>query len=117
MLVERKEFKNDDQSIGYIESIFESGNLLKSIYFPESRKLYLTFSRGHTYLYGDISPEFYQEFENSDSQGKFFYNRISKNPNIKFRREFNLFPSEIQEIKEIIESKRTIQIIEEDDDE
>jgi hypothetical protein len=106
MLVERKEVLNEDKSIGYIESVFNSGNVLKTTYFSESQRLYIAFNRGHTYSYGNISPEFYQEFEKNESQGKFFYSRINNNKEYPFRLEFTLYPNEVKELKQILENKK-----------
>ena len=105
MLIERKEILNDDGSIGYIESIFKSDNILKTTYFPKDRRLYIAFSRGHTYSYSNISPEFYQEFEDAESHGKFFYGKINKKPEFPYRKEFTLYPNEINNIKETINEK------------
>lgn len=102
MLVERKEFHNEDGSIGYIESVFKSENILKTTYFPIMQRLYIAFSRGDTYSYGNVSSEFYQEFENAESHGKFFYKNINKKSQYPYRREFSLYPNEVNSIKEIV---------------
>lgn len=105
MLVEHNEIKNEDGSIGYIESIFTSDNILKTTYFPKDKRLYIAFKRGHTYSYFEITEEMYYEFEESESQGKYFLKHINKNPNITYRKEFSLYPNEIQEINETIKNK------------
>ncbi len=104
MLVERKEFKEKDDSIGYIESVFNSDNVLKTTYFPSSQRLYIAFSRGHTYSYGNINPELYNEFEEAESQGKFFYKKINNNKSYPYRKEFTLYPKEVQDLKTIVEN-------------
>lgn len=106
MLIERKEVLNEDNSIGYIEAIFNSGNVLRTTYFPAAQRLYIAFSRGQTYSYSNITEEFYNEFEKSDSQGKFFHLKINNNKAFVYRKEFTLYPSEIQEIKKIIEENK-----------
>ena len=107
MLVERKEINKEDGSIGYIESIFKSDNILKTTYFPEIQRLYIAFNRGNTYSYGNISPEFYQEFEDAESHGKFFHQHIKNNINkYPYRKEFTLYPTEIDEVKKIIEENK-----------
>lgn len=105
MLVERKEILNEDGSVGYIEAIFTSDNVLKSTYFPNDNRLYIAFRRGHTYSYNNINEEMYKEFETAESQGKFFYKNINKNLKITYRKEFSLYPNEIKDINEIIENK------------
>lgn len=102
MLLDRKEVLNEDGSIGYIESIFNSGNMMKTTYFPVGHKLYIAFNRGHTYSYENISPEFYQSFEDADSQGVFFTKNINKNTKYPARKEFTLYPQEVKAIKEEI---------------
>lgn len=103
MLVERNEINEKDGSLGYIESIFKSSNILKTTYFPTLNKLYIAFSRGHTYSYSNISEELYDEFENAESHGKFFYQRINNKTEYPHRREFTLYPRELDDVKKIIE--------------
>jgi hypothetical protein len=105
MIVERKEILNEDKSIGYIESVFKSDNILKTTYFPKMQRLYIAFSRGHTYSYENITPEFYEEFEDAESHGKFFYKNINKKDEYPYRKEFTLYPNEINELKNIVENK------------
>ena len=112
MLVERKEILNEDGSVGYIESVFMSENILKTTYFPGSQRLYIAFSRGDTYSYGNVSPDFYQEFEDAESHGQFFHKKINKKPQYPYRREYKLLPYEIEGFKKIIEEHNT----EEDDE-
>ena len=109
MLMERKEFKEEDNSIGYIESVFDSGNVLKTTYFPNMQRLYIAFSRGHTYSYGNISQELYDEFEDNYSQGIFFHNRINNKKEFPSRKEFTLYPTEVKELKEIVEMHKNNQ--------
>jgi len=113
MLVERKEILNEDKSIGYIESVFNSDNVLKTTYFPGAQRLYIAFSRGHTYSYGNVSREMYNEFEAADSQGKYFHAKINNKSKFPTRKEFTLYPNEVRDLKQIVENKKII----EDDDE
>lgn len=102
MLVERKEFTENDGSVGYIECVYKSDNILKTTYFPGIQRLYIAFSRGHTYSYGNVSPEFYEEFENADSQGVFFHKKINNNKAHPYRKEFTLYPAEVVDLKQIV---------------
>lgn len=102
MLIERKEIKNEDGSIGYIESIFKSENILKTTYFPLTKKLYISFGRGGVYSYSNITTKLYDEFENADSHGKFFRKKIYNKDEYPFRKEFTLYPNEVKDIKENI---------------
>ena len=106
MIFKRKEIKNDDNTIGYIESVFKSDNILKTTYFHKDRRLYIAFSRGHTYSYGNISPSFYKEFESAESHGKFFYKRINNNKSHPYRKEFTLYPHEVQGLKEVVKNHK-----------
>lgn len=106
MLVERKEIRNEDNSIGYIEAVYNSGNILKTIYFIAQNRLYISFKRGGTYSYDNITSEMYGDFETAESQGKYFHKVISANPSkYPYRHEFNLMKLEIEEIINLIESK------------
>jgi len=101
MLVERKEYIEKDTDLTYVESIFKSENILKTTYFPHSQRLYISFSRGDTYSYENITPELYQGFEDAaESHGKFFHKNINK----KFpqRREYKLLPYEVEGLKEVV---------------
>ena len=104
MLVDKKiHYENDE--IGYIESIFNSGNILKTTYFPKQQRLYIAFKRGQTYSYGNVPNELYEEFETAESQGKFFHKNIRNNDTYPYRKEFTLYPTEVSEAKKIIEEK------------
>lgn len=113
MLIERNEYVDTDGSIGYVESVFKSGNVLKTTYFPKANKLYIAFSRGHTYSYSNISEEMFNNFEKSDSQGVFFQKNINNNQKFMPRKEFTLYPREVSELKLLVKSK---EILEEDDE-
>lgn len=105
MLVERNEILNEDGSLGYIESIFKSANILKTVYFKDTEKLYITFSRGNTYLYTKVNFDFYKRFEDAESNGKFFHKNIRGK--IDYFKEFKYYPSEVDTLKQLIESKLT----------
>jgi hypothetical protein len=112
MLVEHKEVKNPDGTVGYVESVFKSDNVLKTTYFPNNQRLYIAFSRGQTYSYANISPEMYEEFEDADSQGVFFHKKINNNKAHPSRKEFTLYPNEVKDLKQLVEEHN----IEEDDE-
>lgn len=102
MLVQKEAVNNEDGSLGYVECVFKSENILKTVYFVENETLYITFSRGNTYSYLNIPLDFYWEFEEADSHGKFFHSKIK----IKYpcHKEYNHYPHEVQELKEIVEN-------------
>ena len=102
MLVERKEVLNEDGILGYVESIFKSANILKTVYFVDTEKLYITFSRGNTYLYTEFGKDFYKRFEDAESNGKFFHQHIKNK--VPYYKEYTYYPHEVQELKEIIEN-------------
>lgn len=100
MISNRVEHNDPDGTLGFIESIYFSDNVLKSTYFPKTRMMYISFSRGGTYSYSNIDGELYSRFEEVDSQGEFFHKNIAKFPNkYKARKEFTLYPEELNEIK------------------
>lgn len=102
MLINKREFLESDGTIGYIESIFDSSNVLKSTYFPKINRLYIAFNRGNTYSFSNISGDIYNEFECAESQGVYFNKKINKNSEFTHRKEFTLYPEEIKDIKFII---------------
>ena len=101
MIVKRSEVTDNDGT--YIECIFHSSNILKTIYFTHKNKLYISFNRGHTYSYSNIDREEYDEFEKSESQGKTFYKKWINNSKYPYYKEFSLNNYEIEEAKKIIE--------------
>ena len=105
MLIKRKEIKEKDGSIGYIESVFDSTNILKTTYFPQKQRIYIAFNRGGTYSYGEIDNKIYEEFENNESQGVFFQKKIKNK--FPFAKEFTLYPNEVNEIKQMVEAYKT----------
>lgn len=101
MLVETKEFLEDDGSTGYYECIFKSSNILGTTYFPKINMLYISFGRGTVYSYRNVTMEFYNEFLDAESHGEFFQKNIAKNPNkYPYRKEYTLYPEEIRGLKE-----------------
>jgi len=112
MIVERKQFQEEDGSLGYIECVYSSGNVLKTTYFPNNQRLYIAFNRGHTYSYANISPKQYQDFEEAESQGKYFHRKINNNVSHVARKEFTLYPNEVKDLKQIVEDNK----LETDDD-
>jgi hypothetical protein len=101
MLVRERSFTEEDASIGYYEAIFDSSNILKTTYFPQQERLYISFNRGGVYSYQNISQEKYDEFKKAESQGKFFIQEIKKKPDeYPYRKEFTLYPEEVNNIKE-----------------
>ncbi len=103
MLVKRIDHKDSDDTIGYIECIFVSENILKTIYFNKTKIMYVSFSRGGTYSYTDVGQEKYNEFEQAESQGVFFHQNIAKSKEHKCTKEFTLYGEEINEIRKIID--------------
>ena len=106
MLVERKVVLNEDASLGYVEAIFDSSNILKTTYFKQAQRLYIAFNRGGTYSYEHVTPELYEQFENAESQGLFFSSKIKNNKAHPYRKEFTLYPYEINDAKQIIEEHK-----------
>lgn len=103
MLVSKTIVKNtDDDSLGYIECVYDSTSILKSIYFVQTKLLYIAFGRGNMFSYTNVPMDFYDEFESSESQGVFFSKNIAKNKKYPVRKEFKLITSEMDEIKKII---------------
>ncbi len=102
MLIEKKIIKEANDN-SYIECVFESSNILKTIYFPKTERLFISFGKGQTYSYSNVDEETYNMFEGAESQGKFFIDKI-KNNTEKFpvRKEFSLYPREIEKIRKII---------------
>ena len=114
MLVEKK-VHIENNEIGYVDAIYNSQNILKSTYFPKSEKLYIVFNKGNIYSYLNITQEIYDDFENAESQGKYFHSNIRNNEKYPTYKEYKLYPNEIDEIKKIIsEWKKNNQILDDE---
>jgi hypothetical protein len=105
MLIEKKVLGPEDDQ--YVEAIFESSNILMSTYFPKKNKLYIHFNRGGTYSYTNVDNELYEEFEKTESQGKFFQQKIKSNPlKYPYAKEYVLTETEINNAKQIIKEHK-----------
>lgn len=103
MIIQRKEsFDEDDGKLGYVETIFESSNILMSTYFPKTKTLYLAFNYGQTYRYDNVDEELFREFETAESQGKLFNSKIKNNDKIPYQKAYKMFDSELEDAKTII---------------
>lgn len=63
-----------------ITAIYESSNVLGSIYNPQTNDLDLIFKSGIKYRYSNVSKSDYLRFEIADSQGEVFNTHIKKYP-------------------------------------
>lgn len=97
-------YLNEDESkVDMLECIFDSSNILMSTYIPHKEKLYIVFKRGDVYSYGNVDQETYEEFESSDSQGKFLRNVFAKEKDTyPYSKEYKMFEYEIEEAKKTI---------------
>ena len=57
----------------------QSSNIKKTEYDTETKKLLVTFNNGALYEYDEVPHQLYTQFRMSESQGKFFSTKISKN--------------------------------------
>ncbi len=101
MLVNKKIYE-DDEGKRFIEAIFDSSNILKTLYFEHVEKFYIFFKRGQSYSYVNVDKELYESFENAESQGKFFNQYIRSKPEFECRYEFKLLEAEIKVAEDII---------------
>lgn len=106
MILERKEQKDIETSEIFVEGYYDSSNIIKSIYLPERKMLFIIFKKGIVYSYSNIDSELYLGFENADSQGVYFSKNIAKNPNCVYYREYKLYEFEKKEIFSLIEEKK-----------
>ncbi|MFW5847413.1 MAG: KTSC domain-containing protein [bacterium] len=112
MLLESKDHIEENGEIGYTEAVYESDNVLSSLYFPNTNTLYVSFNRGHTYEYLNIDKDLFNLFNTADSQGKFLRKHIMGKEKFPYRKMFKLTDMEINELKE----KRQINTEKENDD-
>jgi len=107
MLLQKKNILNENKELEYVDVLYDSSNILQTTYFPEQERLYISFNRGGVYSYGNIDKKLYEDFENAESQGKFFAKTIKKNPDkYPYRKEYTLYPFEIEKLNEEKENNK-----------
>lgn len=108
MLLERKEITDPQTSEMVIEALYDSSNIVKSMYLPTTKTLFIIFRKGVVYSYHNVDSELYVGFEVANSQGVYFSKNISKNPVCIYYREYKLFEFEKKDIFKLIEEKKQI---------
>lgn len=115
MLLERKEQKDSETQEIFVEALFDSSNLMKTIYIPGRKTLFVFFKKGIVYSYANVDAELYVGLENADSQGVYFSKEIAKNPTCVYYREYKMYDFErkdmldlIAEQKQLLEEKNPI---------
>jgi hypothetical protein len=108
MILERKELRDKETSEIFVEALYDSSNIIKSIYLPAKKTLFIIFKKGVVYSYANVDPELYVGFENSDSQGVYFSKNIAKNTNCYYYKEYKLYDFEKKEIFGLIEERKSI---------
>jgi len=62
---------------GIIEVTYDSSNIASSKFEIETKTLYITFVKGNLlYRYDNVNPSDYFDFQNAESTGKEFINKI-----------------------------------------
>jgi hypothetical protein len=82
---------------------YDSSNILKSEYNPQTKKMKLFFVKGGVYEYENVIPYIYQRFKHSKSQGVALKTHLTTN-NAVFNRLISLNLTQISEIKEYIKN-------------
>jgi hypothetical protein len=108
MLLERKELRDEETQELFYEALFDSSNIMKSIYLPGKKMLFIIFKKGVVYSYASVDAELYVGFENSDSQGVYFSKNIAKNPNCTYFREYKLYEFEKKDMLKLIEEQKQL---------
>lgn len=86
---------------GKIKSIYESSNILSSIYVPNDKKLTIIFKNGTSYTYDKVDKTDFFRFETAESQGNIFSKYIKNNPFVKNDNvDVNDIETEITDVKE-----------------
>jgi hypothetical protein len=67
-------------------NIYESSTIDSTTYDYTNKDLYVAFKSGTTYLYKNVNTAVYQEFRDSDSQGKSLNALIKNNEDITFEK-------------------------------
>jgi len=108
MLLERKELTDEETEELYVEALFDSSNIMKSVYYPKRKMLFIIFKKGIVYSYFHVDNEMYVEFENAESQGVYFARNIQKNPVCVYYREYKLYDFERKDMLALIDEQKQI---------
>ncbi len=76
MILERQE------KDGVIKALYDSSNVIGSIYYSTTNELEIIFKSGTKYKYDGVSKSDYMRFEIAESQGTVFNTHIKKYPNV-----------------------------------
>jgi hypothetical protein len=69
-----------------IECTYESSNISKSVYSPQTLTLKIHFKRGGVYEYSPVNPHQHHMFAIAESQGKKFIESFKNNKNMSFKK-------------------------------
>jgi hypothetical protein len=108
MLLERKELTDTQTGERFVEGLYDSSNIMKSIYIPERQLLFIFFKKGIVYSYYNVDTELYLGLEMADSQGVYFAKNINKNKVCQYFREFKLYEFEKKDMLTLIEEHKTL---------
>ena len=103
MILKRKE--KDD----IIKVMYDSSNILASIYNNQTNDLDLIFKAGTKYRYSNVSKSDYMRFEIAESQGNVFNSHIKK---YSFTKLENVDPTKILDEAEDLKAKENAALIE-----
>ncbi len=108
MLLERKELKDVHTGEYFLECLYESSNIMKSVYIPDRKTLFIVFKKGVVYGYSNVDNENYLGFENSDSQGVYFSKNIQKNQKCVHYKMYKLYEFEKKDLLKLIEEQKQL---------
>ena len=90
MIIDRVEINNN------VNAIYESSNIIASIFNKSDNSLRIIFKNGGSYTYSDVKNTDYLKFETAESQGKLLNTTIKKYAFIKNE------PVDVEEYKSLI---------------
>lgn len=99
-------YKDENENVVVCQ--YESSNILQSIYYKKLNKLVLMYGKGDLYEYKNIGKDLYEEFENTDSQGKFVYKNLSTNKDVIYNKLYKVSQQEVTAIKENVEKHKKL---------
>ena len=67
---------------GKISSLYDSSNVIASKYDPNSNKLVVIFGNGRHYLYEQVTPKTFENFQRSPSKGSAIHSIIKSHHTI-----------------------------------
>ena len=101
-----------EENNGIVEAMYDSSNILSSLYDTNSNSLIIIFKNGGKYRYPNVSKSDYMRFEIAESQGVVFNTHIKKYSFEKLDNiDLEVLMNKIKESKQLLSEEKNAQLL------